>query len=133
MENFKCEKSHNFIVIAIEVQMVIYIGCPINMLKIRNKIECYDKIMDLFPNYPKMWYNLDLGFKKAKKYVHRSEIINKLRKSIKWKIKKMKRQTDLQTLFWNFSHYNLKRIKFRVINYKQLFLMKIFISYPFVV
>jgi hypothetical protein len=54
MENFKCEKSHNIIVIAIGVQMVFNIGYPINMLKIRNKIECYDKIMELLPIYPKM-------------------------------------------------------------------------------
>jgi|GEM_PF-4862685 len=63
MENFKCKKSQNITVISIEVQMVFNIGYPINMLKIRNKIECYDKIMDLFPNYPKMCFNLDLGFK----------------------------------------------------------------------
>jgi hypothetical protein len=37
MENFKCEKTHNFIVIAIEVQMIFNIDYPINMLKIRNK------------------------------------------------------------------------------------------------
>jgi hypothetical protein len=53
MENYKYEKSHNIIVIAIGVQMVFNIGCPINMLKIRNKIEYYDKIMELLPNYPK--------------------------------------------------------------------------------
>ncbi|MDF2738126.1 MAG: hypothetical protein K0S93_1985 [Nitrososphaeraceae archaeon] len=41
------------------------------MLKIRKEIECYDNVMELRPNYPKILYNLDLGYKqKAKEYVH---------------------------------------------------------------
>ena len=56
------------------------------MLKIRKEIECYDKVMEIRPNYPKIWYNLGLGYKqKAKEYVHRSEAINKIRRKTKWK------------------------------------------------
>ena len=38
--------------------------------------------MEIRPNYPKIWYNLGLGYKqKAKEYVpHRSEAINKIRR-----------------------------------------------------
>ena len=39
--------------------------------------------MELRPNYPKIWYNLGLGYKqKAKEYVHKNEAINKIRKII---------------------------------------------------
>ena len=61
-------------------------GETISMLKIRKEIECYDKVMERRPNYPKIWYNLGLGYKqKAKEYVHKSEAINKIRRKIKWK------------------------------------------------
>jgi hypothetical protein len=53
------------------------------MLKIRKEIECYDKVMELHPNYPKIWYNLSLEYKqKAKEYVHKNEVIKKIRKRI---------------------------------------------------
>ena len=42
-------------------------GETISMLKIRKEIECYDKVMELRPNYPKIWYNLGLGYKKRLK------------------------------------------------------------------
>jgi hypothetical protein len=49
------------------------------MLKIRKEIECYDKVMELRSNYPKIWYNLGLGYKqKAKEYIHKSKVINKI-------------------------------------------------------
>ena len=58
-------------------------GETISMLKIRKEIECYDKVMELRPNYPKIWYNLGLGYKqKAKEYVHKSEDINKIKRKI---------------------------------------------------
>jgi hypothetical protein len=42
------------------------------MLKIRKEIECYDNVMELHPNYPKILYNLGLGYKqKAKEYIHK--------------------------------------------------------------
>lgn len=54
-------------------------GETVSVLKIRKEIECYDKIMELRPNYPKIWYNLRLGYKqKAKEYVHKSKDINKI-------------------------------------------------------
>jgi hypothetical protein len=36
----------------------------------KNDIECYDKVMDLYPDYPKIWwYNFILGYKqKIKEY-----------------------------------------------------------------
>ena len=59
-------------------------GGTISMLKIRKEIECYDKVMELRPNYPKIWYNLGLGYKqKAKEYVHKNEAINRIRRKIK--------------------------------------------------
>jgi hypothetical protein len=54
------------------------------LLKIRKEIECYDKVMELHPLYPKIWYNLALGYKqKAKEYAYKSEPINKIRRKIK--------------------------------------------------
>jgi len=50
MEIFNVKKSNNILVITIVVQMVFNIGCPINMLKIQNKIERYDKIIELLSN-----------------------------------------------------------------------------------
>lgn len=32
-------------------------------LKIRKEIECYDKVMESWPRYPQIWYNLALGYK----------------------------------------------------------------------
>lgn len=54
-------------------------GETVSVLKIRKEIECYDKVMELRPNYPKIWYNLGLGYKqKAKEYIHKSKVINKI-------------------------------------------------------
>ena len=57
------------------------------MLKIRKEIECYDNVMELRPNYPKILYNLGFRIeKKAKEYIHKSKVINKIsQKKIKWK------------------------------------------------
>ncbi|HET9807605.1 MAG TPA: hypothetical protein VFP49_11900 [Nitrososphaeraceae archaeon] len=39
-------------------------------LQWKRDAECYDKFMDIYPNYPKIWwYNLVLAFKKAKEYL----------------------------------------------------------------
>ncbi len=42
-------------------------------LQRKGDIECYDKVMEQRPNYPKIWwYNLVLAYKqKAKKYFNR--------------------------------------------------------------
>ena len=49
------------------------------MLKIRKEIECYDNVMELRPNYPKILYNLGFRIeKKAKEYIHKSKVINKI-------------------------------------------------------
>jgi hypothetical protein len=57
------------------------------MLKIRKEIECYDKVMELRSNYPKIWYNLGLGYKqKAKEYIHKSKVINKKRRKLNEKV-----------------------------------------------
>lgn len=38
-------------------------------LKNRNEIECYDKVMELYPNYFTIWFILTLGYKlKTKEY-----------------------------------------------------------------
>ena len=40
-------------------------------------VECYDRVMDLHPIYPKIWYKLGLAYdsigykQKAKEYFHR--------------------------------------------------------------
>ena len=61
-------------------------GETISMLKIRKEIECYDKVMELYPNYFTIWFILGLGFKlKAKEYFQRSKLFNKTKREIKWK------------------------------------------------
>lgn len=61
-------------------------GETISMLKIRKEIECYDKVMELYPNYFTIWFILGLGYKlKAKEYFHRSKLSNKTKREIKWK------------------------------------------------
>lgn len=63
-------------------------------LKNRNEIECYDKVMELYPNYFTyftIWFILGLGYKikakeykiKAKEYFHRSKLSNKTMREIK--------------------------------------------------
>jgi hypothetical protein len=53
-------------------------------LKNRNEIECYDKVMELYPNYFTIWFILGLGYKlKAKEYFHRSKLSNKTKREIK--------------------------------------------------
>jgi hypothetical protein len=43
-------------------------------LKNRNEIECYDKVMELYPNYFTIWFILTLGYKlKTKEYFHRNK------------------------------------------------------------
>jgi len=54
------------------------------MLKIRKEIECYDNVMELRPNYPKILYNLGFRIeKKAKEYIHKS--YQQKEKKMKWK------------------------------------------------
>lgn len=36
-------------------------------LKNRNKIECYDKCMELYPNYFTIWFILGWGYKQKTK------------------------------------------------------------------
>ena len=49
------------------------------MLKIQKEIESYDKIMEIHPKYPYIWYKLGLAYdaigyrQKAKEYFHRME------------------------------------------------------------
>ena len=49
------------------------------MLKIQKDIESYDKIMEIHPKYPYIWYKLGLAYdaigyrQKAKEYFHRME------------------------------------------------------------
>ena len=53
-------------------------------LKNRNEIECYDKVMELYPNYFTRWFILGLGYKlKAKEYFQRSKLSNKTKREIK--------------------------------------------------
>ena len=41
-------------------------------LQSNGDIERYDNIMEQYPNYPKIWYNLILGYKqKTKEYFNR--------------------------------------------------------------
>ena len=48
-------------------------------LKNRNEIECYDRCMELYPNYFTIWFILGLGYKqKAKEYFHRRKPFNKI-------------------------------------------------------
>jgi flagellar biosynthesis chaperone FliJ len=57
------------------------------MLKIRKEIECYDNVMELRPNYPKILYNLGFRIeKKAKEYIHKSKVINKKRRKLNEKV-----------------------------------------------
>jgi hypothetical protein len=43
-------------------------------LQWKGDIECYDKVMELHPNYPKIWYNLVLGYiQKIREYFHLSK------------------------------------------------------------
>ena len=49
-------------------------------LKYRNEIECYDKVMGIYPNYFTIWLILSLGYKlKTKEYFHRNKLLNKPR------------------------------------------------------
>jgi hypothetical protein len=53
-----------------------------NELLEKSDIECYYKVMELHPIYPKIWYNLALGYKqKAKDIKKRS--YQKIRRKIK--------------------------------------------------
>ena len=53
-------------------------------LKNRNEIECYDKVMELYPNYFTIWFILGLEYKlKAKEYFQRSKLSNKTKREIK--------------------------------------------------
>jgi hypothetical protein len=46
-------------------------GIPSDLQR-KGDIECYDKVMKLYPNYPKIWwYNLVLGCKQVAKYFDR--------------------------------------------------------------
>jgi len=48
-------------------------------LKNSNDIECYDKFMELYPNYFTIWFILGVGYKqKAKEYFHRRKPFNKI-------------------------------------------------------
>ena len=48
-----------------------------NELKIQKEIESYDKVMEIHPKYPYIWYKLGLAYdaigykQKAKEYFHR--------------------------------------------------------------
>jgi tetratricopeptide (TPR) repeat protein len=50
-------------------------------LKIQKEIESYDKVMEIHPKYPYIWYKLGLAYdaigykQKAKEYFHRMETI----------------------------------------------------------
>ena len=49
-----------------------------NELLERSDIECYYEVMELRPIYPKIWYNLALGYKqKAKEFVKKKKISKK--------------------------------------------------------
>ena len=53
-------------------------------LKCKGEIECYDKVMELYPNYFTIWFILGLGYKlKAKEYFRRSKLSNKTKREIK--------------------------------------------------
>lgn len=81
-------------------------------LKNRNEIECYDKVMELYPNYFTyftIWFILGLGYKiKAKEYFHRSKLSNKTMREIKWK---MLFQIYSYTLYIIYNWVELKTIK----------------------
>lgn len=50
----------------------LYYDCVSTELQSNGDIESYDNIMEQYPNYPKMWYNLILGYKqKTKEYFNR--------------------------------------------------------------
>ena len=77
-------------------------------LRNRHEIECYDKVMELYPNYFTIWFILGLGYKlKAKEYFHRSKLSNKTKREIKWKC------------YFRFipTHYILSTIEY---NWKQI-------------
>ena len=43
-------------------------------LQWKGEIECYEKVMEPRPNYPKIWYNRVLEYKqKTKEYFHLSK------------------------------------------------------------
>ncbi len=45
-------------------------------LQRKGDIECYEKAMELHPNYPKIWYNSVLKYKqKTKQYFKRLNLI----------------------------------------------------------
>jgi tetratricopeptide (TPR) repeat protein len=50
-----------------------------NELKIQKEIESYDKVMEIHPKYPYIWYKLGLAYdaigykQKAKEYFNRSK------------------------------------------------------------
>ena len=45
-------------------------------LQRKGDIECYEKGMELLPNYPKIWYNRGLKYKqKVKQYFKRLNLI----------------------------------------------------------
>ena len=50
-------------------------------LQWKGDAECYDKVMDTYPNFPKIWwYNLVLAFKqKTKEYFHRNKVTSSKR------------------------------------------------------
>jgi hypothetical protein len=53
-------------------------------LKYRNELECYDKVMELYPNYFTIWFILGLRYKqKAKEYFHGSKLSTNTCKDIK--------------------------------------------------
>lgn len=54
-------------------------------IKNRKEIECYDNVMELRPNYPKILYNLGLGYKQRLKNIFIKEVINKIRRRRKIK------------------------------------------------
>jgi hypothetical protein len=38
-------------------------------LKYRNEIECYDKVMELYPYYFTIWFIIGLGYKQRRKNI----------------------------------------------------------------
>ena len=50
----------------------LYYDCVSLELQSNGDIERYDNIMEQYPNYPKIWYNLILEYKqKTKEYFNR--------------------------------------------------------------
>ena len=58
-------------------------------LKIQKEIKYHNKIMELNPKYPYIWYKLGLAYdaigykQKAKEYFHRNKSLNKIRRETK--------------------------------------------------